>query len=648
MDERGGSPKAGENPLATDQVNDSFEILERTGDGALFEVFKARQKESGRVVALKMLLPAYQADAALASALRHSMRAVLGLSHPNIARVESVEDANGIPYVVTEYVRGINLKERIRRIAPFTLSVATDFAISIAEALQYAHSQGAVHGDVRPQNVVVSPEGALKVTDFGLTPVLLASQEAAGANLGRSIPYQAPELASGAPASPATDIYSLGVVLFEMLTGGLPYQGETPLLMAARHQQERVPSARTFNPGVPRSLDGIVMKAMLKRPADRYASAADLLTDLRSVRDALRFGKPLSWSPLDGQDIDALAIAGVVAAPVVAAAATPDGPVPSPRAARPRREREPDPEPAAGVARMPAKAANNANNDAISPFLKFLLAGVTMVLLVSVIAAAAVWMATFAKPPEQVFPKLVGMNIEAARGAAEKANVRLMEHETFHEKIAAGTVLRTDPDLSGRPVRPGRSINVWVSKGSKMVYVPDVTNKHKDEADSLIKQSGMILGNVDRQHSDKVAFDYVISQNPRPRKRVKRDQEINLIVSDGPKPEPPVATPPDEGVPTETTEPAPDAQGGETTTSAEGATTRRVTLSKDIPRDGLGSRRVRIEYLDAVGIHQAVDEVHGEGERVEVKVEAVGPKITVRVYYGDSNRPSSERTLTLK
>src|SRR2546423_9718078 len=162
-----------------------FEVLERVGESPVFQAAKARDKNGGRVVCVKTIQPAFARDAAFLGAIRRLGPDLVALTHPNIARLEEIGDEDGAPYLVTEFVRGINLKERIRRIAPFTLSVAVDFAIAIAEGLQYAHARGVLHGDLRPQNVIISPEGGVKVTDFGMEAALEASPRAASANLAR-------------------------------------------------------------------------------------------------------------------------------------------------------------------------------------------------------------------------------------------------------------------------------------------------------------------------------------------------------------------------------------------------------------------------------------------------------------------------------
>jgi hypothetical protein len=266
------------------------------------------------------------------------------------------------------------------------------------------------------------------------------------------------------------------------------------------------------------------------------------------------------------------------------------------------------------------------------------------------ITCVAVWMATFATPPEKNFPNLVGMKIEAARAAAEKVNVRLMEHEEYNDKFEGGVVYKVDPNMAGKPVRIGRSINVWISKGSRMVWVPNLVNLQKDEAETKLKAAGLALGSVDRTYDKKINYDHIITQNPRGGKRVSRDLAVNLVISDGPKPEemlPPEPEPPVSEPPTGGDGTGSGITGDPGTTSGTDADVRTVSLTKRIPRDGRGARRVRIEYDDADGTHTAINEYHDEGELVSTKVRVAGSKLTVRVYYGEDTTPVSEATKTL-
>ena len=605
-----------------------YDILERTGEGALFQVMKTRDKVVGRVVAVKALRPEFAADKQIGNTLRKTTAHLLDLSHPGIARVYDLGEEEGAPFLVTEFVRGINLKERIRRIAPFTHSVAVDFGISIAEALQHAHAQGILHGDLRPQNVIVTPEGSVKVTDFGLSPVYSANAKIAESLREAAVHYEAPELAANGVRTAATDVYALGALLYEMLTGSVPYPADTVEAAAQKHASDPVPSPKTINTGVPKALEGIVAKALRKSPEERYHSVGDILTDLKAVRDALRFGKPLSWSP---SEVSAPASRGGTAvlteAPPKAATAVEKKPV---------RSEQPT-----GAPRMASAAAD----DRINPFLKIALGTVIVILITAVVAGVAVWMATFAKPPDKTFPVLVGMRIEQAREVARKYDFRLIEHEKFDEKTEPGVVFRTDWP-SDRPIRPGRTVNVWVSLGSKMVWVPKLTGLNAEEAEAKLKEAGLTLGEVDRQYSETVGLGEIISQNPRAGKRVSRDVAVALVISDGSKPPPPA--PPDDGtgaVPDLGSEPNPDQPSGEE--DVENLEPRMFNLNVDIKRDGRGRRRVRVEYEDARGSQTVIDEDHDEGDEVSQRVEVYGRRLTVRVYYDDDPTPVSERTIRL-
>ena len=205
-----------------------FEILEKVGESALFSVYKARDKASNRILAIKTVNPLYAANPGFMDALKSGMDAALALNHPNITYTQEAGREGDTPYFVTEFVRGINLKERIRRIAPFTLSIAIDFACAVAEGLHYAHSVGQPHGDLRPQNLIISPEGTLKITDFGVMRGIAASAKAQEEILRSAASYHAPELSMTLPGTPAGDIYALGAVLYEMLTGTPLYSGSTP------------------------------------------------------------------------------------------------------------------------------------------------------------------------------------------------------------------------------------------------------------------------------------------------------------------------------------------------------------------------------------------------------------------------------------
>jgi len=613
--------------LISRPINMRYEVLERAGEGVFFQVYKARDRTTGRVVAVKMLQPAFLGDRSFCNALAEAARSASALNHAQIARILEVGEEGGTPFLVTEYVRGINLKQRIARIAPFTLSVAVDFAIAIGEALQYAHGLGMAHGDLRPENVIVSPEGAVKVTDFGVAAALAAFPAAFAANIPRSAAYRPPEASAGSPPDITWDLYALGVILFEMITGALPYTGDTPQAAADPAARDVPPSPRTLNPGVPRSVEGITMKALQKRPEDRYLHAADFLSDLKSVRDALRFGRSLSWSPSG------------VTVPQVA-------PQPERHQVGPAASQSIQASGRASTG-VSAMAGSSARDEGVSPLLKIALATVVVILITAVVAGVAAWMAIMTKPPEQRMPNLVGKKIEEVRAIADKANVHLIEHEEYNDQYDPGVVFKADW-VPGRPIAPGRTIPVWVSKGSRMVWVPSVLGKTAQDAEDTLKAQGLTLGDVDRQYSDTVPFGEIMAQNPKAGKRVPRGQPVNLTISDGPKPQP-EAPPSDTGTIGETSPSVtPSEPGAGEPGAGESATNTQVTVQRirvTVPRDGRGLRRVRVEYDDANGTHTPIDELHNEGDVVSKRVEVAGPTMTIRVYYNDDSTPAVEQTL---
>jgi hypothetical protein len=290
---------------------------------------------------------------------------------------------------------------------------------------------------------------------------------------------------------------------------------------------------------------------------------------------------------------------------------------------------------------MPRAAAVD---DRINPFLKVALGTVIVILITAVVAGVAVWMATFSRPPDKSFPALVGMKIEPARQVARQHEIRLIEHENFDEKTEPGVIYKTDWPAD-RPIRPGRSVNVWVSKGSRMVWVPKLTGLNAEEAEVKLREGGLTLGEVDRQYSSSVGMGEIISQNPRAGKRVSRDIPVNLVISDGPKPEPI----PDPDQPTDITTPDPGLQEPDREPEEDISTLepRMFNLSVDIKRAGRGRRRVRVEYEDARGSQTVVDEDHDEGDVIAQRVEVYGRHLTIRVYYDDDPIPVSERTLPL-
>ena len=618
-------------------VSQRYEILEKLGESSLFAVYKARDKSANRFVAVKAVQPNYAKDANFLEALLAGTGAATQLNHPNIAQIYEMGAEDDTPYLVTEFVRGINLKERIRRIAPFTLSVAIDFACGVCEALHYAHSLGQPHGDLRPQNIIISPEGAVKVTDFGVQRGIAASQKAQRDVLLVSASYHAPELSTAKVGTAAGDLYALGAILYEMLTGTPLYSGTTPEDIADQHAFSAIPSPRSINTGVPTSVVGIMLKCLQKKPDERYASAADLLNDLKAVRDALRFGKSLSWSPVDIEKLSAAPPRPVKPVEI---------PLPKPKP-KPAPPPPPVMEPVADVAAssqapsMPAHNRIREQDDRVSLYLKIPLLFVTGVIVVCLIIFGGIWSSSWVQPKPVAAPQMIGRPIDDIRAEAQKLGVKLIEHHEFNAKPRK-IVYKADKEL-GAQVRKGSYINVWYSDGPQYVNVPKLKGLNRDDAEKKLQEAGLTVGKVTTKNSAVVPQSCVISQSGQV--RALHDTAIDLVISDGPEvdaalePTPPPAPDPGTNPPVNTPDNGPNP--GPSADEAPHDFNRHILIQKD----GLGTRFVRIEYDDSIGTHTVPTSAsYAEGDRIPLQFTYYGKSAKLRIYYNDDLKKSTTIT----
>ena len=476
-------------------VNYRYEVLEKIGDGELFSVYRSRDKVLNRLVALKILNKDLAANPEFAAAVESSYRDVAGLAHPNLARVIDADSSMGDCVVACEFARGINVKERVRRAGPVPVPLALDIAISVLEALEYAHANNVVHGDIRPQDIIVSPDGEVKLTDFGLARALAAFPTIADRFRMRSIHYQAPEVIEGNPPGVESDIYSVGVVLYEMLTDALPFDGSSAISVALKKVKEIPVAPRSINAAVPKSLNDVVMKALEPQPKDRYPTASAMLADLRALRDGLRVGQPT------------VAVESAV----------------------PNREI--------------AEAAPAVEPDSLSRGYWWLLALFVLAVTVSFGVALLV-----ARPRAQIqVPQFVGKTWEEAQAEAEAHGIELIDDgRVYSDTYEAGKICSAVPPAGTMIPRGDARVRVKISLGPSTVEVPDLVGMTEADANEAAVKAGFIIGKVKQQYSDKVPVNAVISQDPEPGLRRAPNTTIDLVISQGPRPRPtePIEEPP--------------------------------------------------------------------------------------------------------
>lgn len=260
-------------------VGDRYEILEKIGTGGMSDVYKAKCHKLNRLVAVKVLKQEFSENANFVSKFRIEAQAAAGLMHPNIVNVYDVGEENGIHYIVMELVEGITLKRYIEKKARLSYKEAVSIAIQVSMGIEAAHNNHIIHRDIKPQNIIISREGKVKVTDFGIAKA--ATSNTITSNVMGSVHYTSPEQARGGYSDEKSDIYSLGITLFEMLTGKVPFNGETTVAIAIKHIQEEIPSPKESVPEIPASVEAIVLKCCQKSPDRRYQSMRELLADLK-------------------------------------------------------------------------------------------------------------------------------------------------------------------------------------------------------------------------------------------------------------------------------------------------------------------------------------------------------------------------------
>ena len=501
--------------MPTQVINTRYELIETEAhpEASPFVVAKARDVVEGRVVSLQILPIGRSGGASERAAVRAAVSEAMRLSHPNIIHVYDQGEiaSTGELYISSEFVRGITLQERIRRVAPFTLTVTADIAVAVAEALDAAHQAGVVHGDLRPRSVLLSPEGQIKVGDFSYARVVSVETR------GQGMP------------TVGDDITAVGALLYEMLTGAPPRGGAVP------------PSPRTDKNGVPPALDGIVQKALYPDPAIRYPSAASLLLDLRAFRDALQKGRSLTWSPL----VDKRAPRPSVAeSTIISPRPVEIGVVADSAADKGRTGRQPR----AALTIEPAVDGPEEDRyvtverERSSPLGKVLLVAF---FLAAIGVAALVWYGSqyFAIPNDVQVPPLIGKTMDEAKQMAAQQHFALVEGGTdYSTKWPEDQIYLQDPP-PGRTIKAGKEVSVYRSLGPRLLKIPRLVGETRDRATSDLQDVGLPEGTVTEEYSETIQKGVVLRQSPDADAMVARNTALNFVISKGRQPPEPPGSP---------------------------------------------------------------------------------------------------------
>ena len=489
-------------------LNNRYEIIDKVGGGGMAEVFHGYDTFLNRDVGIKILRDQYIQDPGFIARFRQEACSAAKLMHPNIVNVYDVGEENNIYYIVMEYVVGKTLKEYITKDGALPPTLAVHYAIGVAAALIQAHIHDVVHCDIKSQNILVDKNGSAKVTDFGIAraigPLCQQTQE----NVIGSVHYLSPEQACGQAVTPQSDLYSLGVVLFEMLTGKLPFQGSTPVAVALQHIQSVTPSMRSIVPETPLFLEKIVTKALAKIPAKRYASAQEFLADLMHAEELL-YNKDTN-TKLDGGDFIS------ANTPVPAEGVSDETMVIS-------KAQMID-----GIANYKQPQEKPDADDLPTKRQKRKIIGMivtSILLLLGIVYGVMEYSNTVVTVPD-----LKGKTIVEAEEILDKSKLNYTLSEEYSEDVDAGHVSSQNPAANSK-VKTGRKIVLVISKGIEQDVSPNLVGKNLTVAKQLLKSAKLKLGTVTVRYAAGKPVDSVLEQSVSAKTKVAANTKIDLVVN---------------------------------------------------------------------------------------------------------------------
>lgn len=488
-------------------LNKRYKLEGTLGEGGMALVYKAKDLILDRWVAIKILRPQLMSDKEFLNRFHREAKAVARLSHPNVVNIYDIGQDGDIYYLVMEILHGEDLKTKIKKTGGLSPEEALKIAIEICEALVVAHKNNIVHCDIKPHNIIITPENGVKVTDFGIARAMNSATLAHTETVIGTAHYFSPEQARGGTITASSDLYSLGVVLYEMLTGQVPFRGDSPISVALKHINEEILPPSQLNDKLPKRIDKLIMKSVAKEPANRFANASEMLAALKSL--ARTFPKyqddDIQHTYFDEDETQVL--------PKIR-----DHQLTKPESQENIRSR-----------------SHQKKKSVYSRIIKIFL---VIILLLGAFAAFSLWaLNQYTKVPITEVPDFVGLSEQDAKGLAREKGLRLTisDIEISSPDIPEGHVVTQDIE-AGKEVKRNRVVTLTLSKGATMTVVPDLIGKDMRQIEIALHEADLVVGEVKYQFTSKIPKDQLITQNPPANKQAKSGSTVDLVLSKGPEP----------------------------------------------------------------------------------------------------------------
>ena len=474
-----------------------YRIIKQIGRGGMADVYLAKDLIlDGEEVAVKVLRTNYQTDPIAVARFQREARAMADLDHPHIVRITDIGEEDGQQYLAMEYVAGLDLKRYIKEHYPLSNEEAVRIMGQILLAMRLAHTRGIVHRDLKPQNILLTPDGTAKVTDFGIAVAFAETSLTQTNSMLGSVHYLSPEQARGSKATVQSDIYAMGIIFYEMLTGHIPYDGDSAVTIALQHFQKPLPSVIDENPSVPQALENVVIKATAKKLTDRYQSVAEMYVDLSSSLSYNRRNEPKlvfnDTTKADTKTLPKVSQSTLTSIPKVQTQS------PKPQDSKPSQQVSED-------------------NYASKPVKKRKFRVRYMILLASIVlvAASLVWILS-RTPATIAIPDVAGQTVAEAKETLKKANFEIGEEKSeASEKVEEGRIIRTDPG-AGTGRKEGTKINLVVSSGKQSFQLSNYIGRKSTDVIAELKQKKVPenLIKIEEEESSESEAGTVLRQSP--------------------------------------------------------------------------------------------------------------------------------------